>query len=654
MTDTANYGTNNSNGWKDNSTAPSYGGSAPSRSDTILVTTYTWNADGRQEEVADPRDIDTKKVFDALGRVTEIREDFNGSDERVTAFEYDGLGTLTKRTADLTTDQVTEYVTDTTQNARWITEIHYPDPSTGAASSASADKVVMTYNVDGMLKDRTDQTGTKLTWSYDVRRRKTEEEVTTVGTGVDSTVRAITYTYTDDGRVEYTTSHSDTTPDTTEWADATRQIKRRYTSFGKMDRERQDWDSKTGDNSGIDTRAVNYGFDYSSANNYQRLNYVEYPDGRKFWRGYTHKDADNTFQDTINDKFSRVGQIAVSDPNGDIGDLIAQYDFNGLGRMVRRTSEEDTGWNGNDTQLDLYGTVSGQYDGYDRLGRIAKMTHKYIGDSGFDIVKLEYSYDRAGNPTDITDEVMHHLSIDATYDNLNRLTEYRKGEARESAFAGNIREKFTFGDDLNITDKRQNGTDAGCRVQEPTLNATNEITSWSVPNPAADPIGLDDDFSDPKSYWAEDKGDWTIDGEISCGSRSSGEAWATYNSTLDDCTFQAVVNFPVDSEDEKAGLIFSFDGDDTFYAVVLDKKDEQIALHKITDGSWGAALASASATISNETDYTVMVVRRQRHVEAEITNQSGTDFTYDGDDDFGTGSIGFYTTKNDVTFDDFK
>ncbi|MCC7291907.1 MAG: hypothetical protein IT449_07590, partial [Phycisphaerales bacterium] len=37
LTDTANYGTYNADGWKDNSSAPSYGASAPSRSDTVLV-----------------------------------------------------------------------------------------------------------------------------------------------------------------------------------------------------------------------------------------------------------------------------------------------------------------------------------------------------------------------------------------------------------------------------------------------------------------------------------------------------------------------------------------------------------------------------------------------------------------------------------------
>ena len=62
---------------------------------------------------------------------------------------------------------------------------------------------------------------------------------------------------------------------------------------------------------------------------------VTYPNREKIWRGYTHTDTANTFQDDISDKFSRVGQLAF-DNSGSKGDLIAEYDFNGLRRMVRR------------------------------------------------------------------------------------------------------------------------------------------------------------------------------------------------------------------------------------------------------------------------------------------------------------------------------
>ena len=48
----------------------------------------------------------------------------------------------------------------------------------------------------------------------------------------------------------------------------------------------------------------------------------------EIWNGYTHSGDTGTFQDTINDTFNRVGQIA-RDNSGAIGDILAEYDFNG-------------------------------------------------------------------------------------------------------------------------------------------------------------------------------------------------------------------------------------------------------------------------------------------------------------------------------------
>jgi hypothetical protein len=80
---------------------------------------------------------------------------------------------------------------------------------------------------------------------------------------------------------------------------------------------------------------------------------------------------------------------------------------------------------------------------------------------------------------------------------------------------------------------------------------------------------------------------------------------------------------------------------------------DKLALHKVTSGSWGAALASESATINDSTAYTIKVFRRQFSVRAWVVGQSASEFTYESSSDFGTGQSGLYSDKTSVTFDDF-
>ena len=49
----------------------------------------------------------------------------------------------------------------------------------------------------------------------------------------------------------------------------------------------------------------------------------------------------------------------------------------------------------------------------------------------------------------------------------------------------------------------------------------------------------------------------------------------------------------------------------------------------MTSGSWGAALASESATINDSTAYTIKVFRKQFSVRAWVVGQSATDFEYE-------------------------
>ena len=61
---------------------------------------------------------------------------------------------------------------------------------------------------------------------------------------MDGAVRAFTWTYDNEGRVEYLTSHTDTTPDTSTWTDAANQIKYTYNAADRLTKEEQEEDGK--------------------------------------------------------------------------------------------------------------------------------------------------------------------------------------------------------------------------------------------------------------------------------------------------------------------------------------------------------------------------------------------------------------------------
>ncbi len=86
--------------------------------------------------------------------------------------------------------------------------------------------------------------------------------------------------------------------------------------------------------------------------------------------------------------------------------------------------------------------------------------------------------------------------------------------------------------------------------------------------------------------------------------------------------------------------------------MVLDRNAGKIALHKITDASWGGALASANVTVNDSTAYTVKVIVKQRHVSAWVVGQASATISYDSSALLGTGQSGFWADKTSVTFDD--
>ncbi len=134
---------------------------------------------------------------------------------------------------------------------------------------------------------------------------------------------------------------------------------------------------------------------------------------------------------------------------------------------------------------------------------------------------------------------------------------------------------------------------------------------------------------------------------------TSGDAVLIADPNIDMINFEAEVTFPTGSSTNKAGIIFCHDGNNSYYAVVLDRAAGKLALYQVSSGSWGSALASSNHTINDSTEYTIKVARKQAHIDATVSSGGGA-FTYDSSTELGTGQAGLYSDKTNVTFDDFK
>ena len=263
-TDVVNVGTNGGSSW----TRP---GTVPSRSDTVLVTSVTYDDAGRTFEVTDPRGLVNRTYYDALGRTTKTIENYvdgtvSDADDKTVEYAYNAAG-MTSLTAKLTGGggQTTEWVygvSGTIVSNDIVGVTQWPDPSTGAASSSEQETV--TVNALGQTLTSTDRNGTVHTLSYDVLGRVTADTVTTLGSGVDGSVRRIETAYDSQGNAYLITSY-----DAVSSGNIVNQIQREFNGLGQMITEYQ---SHSGAVNTSTTPKVQYAYsEMASGANHSRL-----------------------------------------------------------------------------------------------------------------------------------------------------------------------------------------------------------------------------------------------------------------------------------------------------------------------------------------------------------------------------------------------
>ena len=367
---------------------PARPGSAPaSSSASYLVTKTAYNANtGRVDLSTDPMGRNSKMTFNALGQITNQWQNYiNGSsadaDKDVeTRFTYDGLGNILTLTAvnAATGNQVTTYLYGDLYNASLETNTIYPDSTDTNASGT--DQVKTTYFLNGDVKTITDQNGTLRTLSYDSQRRLSADNVTTLGSNVDGTVRKIGRTYTWNGALASVASYNASNAILDE-------IKYEYDSNHNLAKLYQ---SHSGAVNVSTTPYIQY--TYAGIVNGHRLATLKYPSNKTLTYGY----------DTRNE-LTTISEGATT---------LATYVNSGSGNPMQTTYNQPA------VSLNYTG------GGMDRFGRIAN--HAWMK-SGSALARIQHAYDYASNRTYREDLVSTTNSEFYTYDAVNQVKSLNRG-----------------------------------------------------------------------------------------------------------------------------------------------------------------------------------------------------------------------------------
>jgi RHS repeat-associated protein len=462
LTATVTVGTNGGVAWVRPATVPG-------RSDTRLVTSYTYNVAGWVQDVLDPRGIDGRTLYDNLGRTTRSIGDYTtgtptNTSDYTTGYTYDGDNNVLTVQAVMpagTPSQTTQYVygaTTVTGSAinsnDLLAATIYPDPITGLPSTSPSQRESRTYNALGQVSSYTDRNGTTHRYSFDVLGRQTSDTVPVLGAGVDSSIRRIQTAYDSQGNPYLFTSDANTVDP----SPLANQVQRIHNGLGQLTGEYQA-------NAGAvvigTTPAVRYTYnEMANGANNSRATSTIYPNGRVVNYNY---DAG------LDDKITRLSSI--SDSTG----VLEKYAYLGLGTVVNRAHPQ----NGVDltyiSQTGSSGDAGDKYAGLDRFGRVVDQLW-INSNTGQVRDDFQYAYDRDSNALTKHNGVNPAFNEQYTYDNKNQLTSFVRGTYTRS---------WGYDAQGNWNSVITNGT-----TQTRTNNAQNEYTSVSgAATPAYDNNG---------------------------------------------------------------------------------------------------------------------------------------------------------------------
>jgi RHS repeat-associated protein len=453
-------GTNGGTAW----TRPS---TVPASSPTLLVTTYAYNAMGLVQDVTDPMGIVNRTYYDNLGRTIKTIQDYTGGtpgneNDITTEYGYDGNNNTIYVRADEPggSYQQTNYVYGVTtasgsgvNSNDILSAVQHPDLTTGQPSASQQDSYLV--NALGQVTQYTDRNGNVHQYSYDVLGRLTSDAVTTLGAGVDGSIRRIEYGYDGQGNLSLITSYNAASGGT-----VVNQVERIFNGLGQLIGEYQSHSGAVVQGS---TPEVQYAYnEMSNGENNSRLVSMTYPSG------YT---LNNNYNSGLDDSISRLSSI--SDSSG----ILESYKYLGLDTVVERDHPQI---NVNETYISQNGQTGDagdQYVGLDRFGRVVDQNW-YNTTTQTSTDNFAYGYNQDGDvlyKQNLVDAVMSELY---QYDNLHQLISFARGtlNSTDTAIVGTASATQSWSPDAlgNFNSVTTNGT-----TQTRTANQQNEITSIS-------------------------------------------------------------------------------------------------------------------------------------------------------------------------------
>jgi RHS repeat-associated protein len=408
------------------------GGSAPTaqqlatvpfRTDTVLVTSYTYNPAGQVDTVTDPRNLVTKTLYDNEGRTSQTIQAYTGGaptpvTNRTTSYTYDHAGhVLTVTVAQPGgTSQITKFVYGVTtpssavNSADLLAAVQYPDKGTGQPSASEQE--TYTYNGQGQVNTFTDRNGNVHTYSYDVLGRQTVDAITMLGTGVDNGVlRAETAYDTQDNAYLFTTYNA------ASGGSIVNQVQDAFNGLGQLTTEYQSHSGAV--NTGT-TPNIQYGYTVMAGGvNNSRPITLTYPNGRVLNDNY-NAGLDSTL--------SRLSSISDSSAT------LEAYTYLGLNTVVDRSHPQP----GVDlTYIKQSGESNGdagdQYTGLNRFGRVVDQRW-IVTANGTHTDRFQYGYDRDSSAlyknnlvNSANSELYHPSGVGQGYDPTNELTGFARG-----------------------------------------------------------------------------------------------------------------------------------------------------------------------------------------------------------------------------------
>lgn len=476
-------------------------GSVPSQSDTALVVDYSYvdlstSKDvGWLMSVTSPRDIETRYSYDALGRMTQVIEGYtdgtpSASDDRKTAYVYDGNGNVTLQTAHLPSSayQETRYIYEARISSGselnsndLLSAVRYAESGGGASTTGGGThEETFANNNFGEVIEYTDRNNTTHEYEYDVLGRMGSDWATTLGSGVDDIVNRLTFAFDSAGRINTYNSRDTSIGSGDE--NIVNQVKFEYNGFSQLTKDSQEHGGAVISGSAV----VEYVYDQTpSGANYSRLKQMIYPDGYK---------VHYTYGSGLDTSISRMTSVAMNNA-GSPGTNYEAYSYLGLSTAVEldrpdaktRLTYLAQGAEGN-------GDAGDKYAGLDRFGRIVDQRWRETDGTHSDIDRFKYGYDRDGNALYRTQELNHNYDIlykandtlvgsNDSYDKLGRMTAFSRGTVTIGTLSQSTNTRSqswsydALGNWSSVTTDTNGTTSGGSSTENRTHNERNQVTN---------------------------------------------------------------------------------------------------------------------------------------------------------------------------------